>query len=156
MECFLTYFFNFLVALTATTIGVYLALRAQKKNELFKKDKETEEIKGKIKKELEDAIHTIKTTRERKNELFLSPIKTPVFKAYVDSTKITLLDNKYTWYDDLLVLYKYFDDFNAWHNLKTDKSFDKDVVNLQKIDVGLQNVEKLIMESNVIKQLETV
>ena len=156
MKCFLEYFWDFLVGLSATAVGVILALYTQMLYERYKQNKETEEIRGKIKKELEDAIHTINTTRERKNELFLSPIKTPVFKAYVDSTKITLLDNKYAWYDDLLVLYKYFDDFNAWHNLKADKSFDKNVDNLQKINVGLQNVEKLIMESNVIKQLENV
>lgn len=147
------YIFQFLVGFTATTLGVFLALFLQKRHERSKKNREAEEIKEKIKVELVDAIHTIKITRERKDELFLSPIKTPVFKAYVDSTKITLLD-KYTWYDNLLNLYKYIDDFNAWHNLKTDKSFDKNVANIEKIDDGLMFVEKLIMESVVIQELE--
>jgi hypothetical protein len=153
MKCLLEYVSQFLIGLSATTLGVFLGLFLQKRYERSKKNKEAEEIKGKIKVELDDAIHTIKTTRERKDELFLSPIKTPVFKAYVDSTKITLLD-KYPWYDDLLNLYKYIDDFNAWHNLKTDKSFNDNISNLEKIDDGLKAVEKLIQESVVIQEFK--
>ena len=149
MECFWEYFFQLIIGITATTIGVFFGLFLQKQHEQSRKNKEAEEIKEKIKIELGVARRTIETIRERNSELFLSPIKTPVFKAYVDLTKITLLA-KYPWYDELLNLYKHIDDFNAWHNIKTDKS---NIGNLGKIDESLKAVENWIMDSNVIQQM---
>jgi hypothetical protein len=147
------YFFQFLVDLTATTIGVFLAIIAQKHREYSIKNKEVEEMKEKIKTELKEVINTTKDISIRNNELFLFPIKTPVFKAYVDSTKITLLD-KYQWYNNLLIVYKYIDDFNLWHNLKAEKSFDKNADYLEKINDGLKIVENNILESNVINEIQ--
>jgi len=151
MQCI----YDFIINLSATAIGVFLGLILDKQREISKRSRETEEIKEKIKSELVDAIHTMKITRTRKNDLFLSPIKTPVFKAYVNSTQITLLD-KYDWYENLLNLYKDIDDFNAWHNIRTEKSFDKENVMLEKIDDGLKIVEKLIIESVVIKEFRVL
>lgn len=143
---------NFIVALAATAIGVYLALRVQKNAESSKRNKDAEEVKNKIKEELAEAIVTIRSTREQRDSLFLSPIKTPVFKAYVNSTKITLLD-KYDWYKELLILYKYIDDINSWHNLKTDKSYNTNTVHVGKIDDGLRLAENSILDSDVIDKM---
>lgn len=153
MKCFMEYFFQFLVSLAATTTGVFLAIIAQKRRERSIKNKEAMEIKEKIKVEITEAINTIKDISTRESELFLSPIKTPVFKAYVNSTKITILD-KYQWYNNLLVLYKYIDDLNLWHNLKAEKSFDNNTVYLEKIKEGIKTVEKNISESNVINEMQ--
>jgi hypothetical protein len=152
MKCFWEYFFDFLVGLLATGVGVFLALYAQMLYERYKQNKETEEIKIKIKKELEEAIETIKDISTRSSEIFLSPIKTPVFKAYVNSTKVTLLD-KYQWYNNLLIVYKYIDDLNLWHNLKAEKSFDNNTDYLEKINDGLKIVENNILVSNVINEM---
>ena len=146
------YFFQFIIGAMATALGVFLGLFLQKQHEQSRKNKEAEEIKEKIKAELCDAIFVIKKMSKRHDsELFLSPVKTPVFKAYVDLTKITLLA-KYPWYDKLLKLYKYIDDFNAWHNIKTNKS---NIDDLGKIDESLKEVENWIMtRSDIIQQME--
>jgi len=90
-------------------------------------------------------------------EFFLSPIKMPIFQGFVNSTKISLLD-KYSWYDDLLNLYKYLDTYNAWHDLKTNKSLinniansesnkynsliNKSLLEIEIIVLGLSNIEE--------------
>ena len=162
------YFYEFLVNFAATVIGVFLALLLQKRYERSKETKEAENIKEQLKDELKNIKKMIIDTHKREDELLLSPIKMPVFQGYVNSTKISLLD-RYTWYNDLLNLYKYLDTYNDWHNLKTDKTFnnstekndksniDSSLLTIEKISIGLKNIAeaKLSDEERIVVNSET-
>jgi len=148
----------FLVSFTATTSGVVLALLLQKWYEGRKETNETESIKCKLNVELQKIKNImLNIHRAKETEFFLSPIKMPIFQGFVNSTKIALLD-KYSWYNDMLNLYKYLDTYNAWHDLKTNKSLINNIANPESskynslINISLLEIEKIVLGLSNIEE----
>jgi len=120
MEYFYSFFANFM----ATTLGVFLALAVQRWYEGIKNKQLAKETKLKIKEELimvQKELQRIRKTGE--SALLLAPIGMPVFQSLLSSSQVTLL-NHYSWYGNLLSLYKLLDKYNAWQELKAEKAFD--------------------------------
>ena len=142
MENIFAFTFNVL----ATTIGVALAFLLSKWNESRQEAREAENLKNKIKAELEAIYESICIIHKDRDMLLLAPIKMPVYHGAVNSLKIVLL-SKYDWYEDLLRLYETLETYNAWHELKTNKTLDNDFENrLPKIKNMLLAIEKELLD----------
>ena len=164
MSCELEFTMQFLISFVATALGVLLALILQRWDDEKKEAKEAENIKIKLRIELQKTKKSIIKIHKSRTQNFLSPIKMPIYQGFANSAKIALLD-RYIWYNDLISLYKYLDNYNAWHDLKTDKVLERDLLKSQKssdcqinrvsqkVDESLLNMEKTILGTIMINQI---
>ncbi|MCL2199905.1 MAG: hypothetical protein FWB80_13390 [Defluviitaleaceae bacterium] len=138
MDYFSSWVFFFDVV--ATTIGIVLAFVIQFLNGRRMESNAANNLKKKIRNELEAIYIKVYNIHTSGSHLLLTPIRMPVYHGAVNSLKIVLL-SKYDWYEEILDLYETLETYNSWHDIKTSKTLDN-VKHLSEVSDMLVSIEK--------------